>query len=221
MTVNQINPYTSSIMPFGNKSANISSDSEKKTSFLDTFKELKEEMREKIENGEKEESFDIGAQSFTLKEWDTFIQKFDKAEETIQREIKEEIQNRLEQKTVAKQKYPYAYLAQDGVIEYNGVTIICDERTNSLQLGDCSDMSDCIRVNLENGGSFIFNKDQIDNVSKVISMFSPEDQRRILCALADEKKIQATRKEIEDETNSLGEESTKDASEEEKQEEEA
>ena len=103
MTVNQINPYTSSIMPFGNKSANISSDSEKKTSFLDTFKELKEEMREKIENGEKEESFDIGAQSFTLKEWDTFIQKFDKAEETIQREIKEEIQNRLEQKTVAKQ----------------------------------------------------------------------------------------------------------------------
>lgn len=36
-------------------------------------------------------------------------------------------------------------------------------------------------------------------------MFSPEDIRRILCAIADDKKIQSTQKEIDDAENALAE----------------
>ena len=33
-------------------------------------------------------------------------------------------------------KVPYGYLAKDGVITYNGVAFICDEKTNAICLGD-------------------------------------------------------------------------------------
>ena len=36
-------------------------------------------------------------------------------------------------------KVPYGHLAKDGVIIYNGVCFVCDERTNSICLGDMTD----------------------------------------------------------------------------------
>lgn len=41
------------------------------------------EIYTKILNGETEESFQIGGQSFTLKEWDKLLEQFDLAEEAI------------------------------------------------------------------------------------------------------------------------------------------
>ncbi len=48
------------------------------------------EILEKIRNGETEPTYQIGAQSFTEKEWDKFLEKFDSIEETIRELIREE-----------------------------------------------------------------------------------------------------------------------------------
>ena len=48
-----------------------------------------EEMQEKLDNGEVNESFQIGAQSFTMEEWQEFLEKFDSIQETIEALMKE------------------------------------------------------------------------------------------------------------------------------------
>ena len=45
------------------------------------LKEKSEEIFTKIKNGETENSYQIGSQSFTEKEWDEFLSKFDSLEE--------------------------------------------------------------------------------------------------------------------------------------------
>ena len=190
---------------------------------MEMLSQMKEELGEKIKNGELEEKIEIGAGAYTNKEWDNMLRKFDKAEAQIREEIEEEIEEREEELSDAEiaelignrvtdplhkseGKYPYAYLAEDGFINYNGVTFVCDDTRNALLLGDCSDMKNCIRVNLENGGSLIVNRENLGELSSAITMFSPEDIRRILCAIADDKKIQSTQKEIDDAKNCIGEE---------------
>lgn len=190
---------------------------------MELLSQRKKELGEKIKSGELEEKIEIGAGAYTNKEWDNMLQKLDRVEAEIKEEIEEEIEERKEElsddemaellgnRSVeplhrSEAKFPYAYLAQDGVINYNGVTFVCDEMRNALLLGDCSDMKNCIRVNLENGGSLIVNRENLEELSGAISMFTPEDIRRILCAIADDKKIQATQQEIDDTTNSMVEE---------------
>lgn len=48
-----------------------------------------EEFQEKIENGETEEAFQIGAQTFTIKEWKEFLDKFDSVQEVIEELMRE------------------------------------------------------------------------------------------------------------------------------------
>ena len=59
----------------------------------DYAKFLEEKMNEifvKIQNGDTEPTYQIGAQSFTEKEWEEFLNKFDTVEEAIQELMKEE-----------------------------------------------------------------------------------------------------------------------------------
>lgn len=102
-------------------------------------------------------------------------------------------------------KAPYSYLAKDGVIEYNGVTFICDEDKNRITLGDVSDSKNVINIPLEGGGSLVVNRDSIDSLSKAISMFSPEDVNRIMRALAADAKARQMENELEDEECAIGE----------------
>lgn len=104
------------------------------------------------------------------------------------------LMNRIEGKQA-----PYSSLAnEDGVIEYNGVILQCDFDNNRLMLGNCSNLDNCIRVPLSGGGEFVFNRDQLSNISKIISMFSPEDQNRIMRAISLDKQCRKQLKEIED-----------------------
>lgn len=100
-----------------------------------------------------------------------------------------------------KDKVPYGEMAEDGVIEYNGVIFVCDYEHNRLTLGDTTNKEDCINIPLSGGGSLLVNRDNIDALSKAIGMFSPEDVRRILEALARDNKIQQMKKELDDMEN--------------------
>lgn len=191
-----------------------------KDNLMELLSQMKKELGEKIKRGELEEKIETGAGAYSNREWDAILDKFDKVQTEIKKQIEEEIEERngelsddemaelLGNRSVeplhrSEAKCPYAYLAKDGVITYNGVTFVCDEMRNALYLGDCSDMKNCIRVNLEKGGSLIVNRDNLGELSAAISMFTPEDIRRIMCAIADDKKIQETQQEIDDTTNSI------------------
>ena len=100
-----------------------------------------------------------------------------------------------------KDKVPYGEMAEDGIIEYNGVVFVCDYEHNRLTLGDTTNKEDCINIPLSGGGSLLVNRDNIDALSKAIGMFSPEDVRRILEALARDNKIQQMKKELDDMEN--------------------
>lgn len=103
-------------------------------------------------------------------------------------------------------KVPYGYLAKDGVIEYNGICFICDEKTNSICLGDMTDKTKVLNIPLSGGGCLKVNRSNLGDLSKAIGMFSPEDVNRILRAIAQDTKIQSMKNELEDMEASVGEE---------------
>lgn len=61
------------------------------------------ELYTKIRNGETETSYQIGAQSFTEKEWDAFLEKFDDVEKELQELMKEEQAKRAAEQTKREQ----------------------------------------------------------------------------------------------------------------------
>ena len=93
---------------------------------------------------------------------------------------------------------PYGEFAQDGVITYNGVTFVCDERTNSICLGDMSDKSKVLNIALSDGGCLKVNRDNIGDLSACVGMFSPEDLNLIMRAIAQDTKAQEMLLEKED-----------------------
>ena len=60
------------------------------------MRERNEELKEKILNGETEESVAIGAGSYTKSEWSKFLKDFDDAQDMIKQQIREEITKRVE-----------------------------------------------------------------------------------------------------------------------------
>lgn len=112
----------------------------------------------------------------------------------------------LVQNLSSASKVPYGHLAKDGVIEYKGVLFVCDEQSNSICLGDMTDSNNVINIPLSGGGCLKVNRDNIGQLSKAISMFSPEDINRILRALHQDAKVRSKQKEIDDLKAGVGEE---------------
>ncbi|MBR3769392.1 MAG: hypothetical protein IKL06_02550, partial [Lachnospiraceae bacterium] len=98
---------------------------------------------------------------------------------------------------------PYGYLAKDGVIEYNGVIFVCDKIHNAICLGDMTDESNVLNIPLSEGGCLKVNRDNIGDLAKAISMFSPEDIRRIMEAIATDAKCQQMQQEMDETLNSI------------------
>lgn len=69
---------------------NEDEDSEATVNPTEEIAKWKENIYNKMKNGETEESFQIGGQSFSMKEWDKLLDSFDKAEEALQEAIEEE-----------------------------------------------------------------------------------------------------------------------------------
>lgn len=95
-------------------------------------------------------------------------------------------------------KVPYGNLAKDGVINYNGVCFVCDERTNSICLGNMEEKDKVINITLSGGGHLRVNRDNISDLAKAAGMFSPEDLNLIMRAIARDTKIQSMKQEMDD-----------------------
>ncbi len=109
--------------------------------------------------------------------------------------------------TAGENTCPYSYLASDGVIEYNGVTFVCDYKNNAISLGDVtSDPSKVLNIPLPSGGNLYVNVDNFDDLAKAAGMFSPKDLNAILRAMETYKHCSSKIKEIEDEENKSPEE---------------
>lgn len=65
------------------------------------LREKSEEILEKLRNEETEVSYPIGAESYTEKEWDKLLQKFDDIQEDVRRKMEERIR-KLEKKEEEK-----------------------------------------------------------------------------------------------------------------------
>lgn len=129
-------------------------------------------------------------------------------EDTIETEPEEVRGQSLTNHVNNKSKVPYSYLAKDGYIEYNGVTFFCDELCSALCLGDTSDPKNTLVIPMSNGGVLKVNRDNLGDLSKAIGMFSPEDVKRILEAMAQDAKAQQALQEIEEDKNSIGDGNT-------------
>ncbi len=123
----------------------------------------------------------------------------------IQDSIKDSVSDELIQKLLGRDhQAPYSAMAgENGVVIYNGVSFQCDYENNRICLGDVSNLKDCISVSLEEGGCLVFNRDSIDQLSRAIGMFSPEDINRIMRAIAQDAKLRQTQMQIEDEASGV------------------
>ena len=75
---------------------------------------------------------------------------------------------------------------------------MCDEKTNSICLGDMSDKSKVLKIALSGGGCLKVNRDNIGDLSACVGMFSPEDLNLIMRAIAQDTKAQEMQLEKED-----------------------
>lgn len=200
-----------------------------RSELMECISDRKNEIAQKLKTGETEPAFAIGAESYTCKEWDNLIRKFDKTldaireeqeerKEALEEEQKEPFSVSLLEPETAKRNYfmekingtykgpsvPYEYLAHDGVINYKGVIFTCNSDWNAICLGDMSNRKNVLIIPLSEGGSLMVNRDNLGDLSQAIGMFSPEDQNRIMRAIADDKKAQSTLEEIEEEKSSIG-----------------
>lgn len=50
----------------------------------------------------------------------------------------------------------------------------------------------------------LVNRGNLDELSRAIGMFSPEDVKRIMQAIAQDTKVQQMQKELDDEKNNIG-----------------
>lgn len=198
---------------------------------MDLMQQRKSQILEKLKNGDAEEAIVTGGNAFTESVWNKMLEGVDnyldevKEEQKIrfakmdeEQQEKELLQKRLMQKEMQAESnikevlvartggtldVPYGYLAKNGVIEYNGVIFVCDEIHNAICLGDMTDETNVLSIPLTEGGCLKVNRDNLNDLAKAISMFSPEDIRRIMEAIATDAKCQQMQQEMDETLNSI------------------
>ena len=189
---------------------------------INLLQERRTQILEKLKNGDAEEAIITGGNAFTESVWDKMLEgvdnyldevkeeqkvrfaKIDKEQEEKEKLLQSQrVKELLTEKSGGSLNVPYGYLAKDGVIEYNGVIFVCDEQHNAICLGDMTNPKDVITIPLTEGGTLKVNRDNIHDLSKAISMFSPEDIRRIMEAIATDTKCRQMQQEMDETVNSI------------------
>lgn len=164
-----------------------------KSSFQQAMASYEEYAKDKIKNGDTK--FQIGGSAMTNEEWTKLLSKVDKDLETM----KDELEERLEKKA------PYSYLADEtGIINYQGTVFVCDDEHQALCLGDMSETDNVITIPLSGGGCLKVNRDNLEDLSNAIGMFSPEDINLIMRAIAQDHKVREVQAQIDEDENSIG-----------------
>lgn len=178
------------------------------------LRERKAEIVERVKSGEIQPSVTIGGRAFTDASWKKLMERVDANIEAVKEEQKKRFERMDKEKTEKailkkleeeKSNVPYFYLAKDGVIEYNGVVFICDEEHHALCLGDMTNSDKVINIPLTEGGCLKVNRDNLSELSKAITMFSPSDIRRIMETIARDAKCRQMKLELDEDSNSIGE----------------
>ena len=187
---------------------------------INLLQERRTQILEKLKNGDAEEAIITGGNAFTKSVWDKMLEGVDNYLDEVKEEQKvrfakmdeekeekllhsQRVKELLTAKSGGSLNVPYGYLAKDGVIEYNGVIFVCDEQHNAICLGDMTNPKDVITIPLTEGGTLKVNRDNIHDLSKAISMFSPEDIRRIMEAIATDTKCRQMQQEMDETVNSI------------------
>ena len=198
---------------------------------MDLMQQRKSQILEKLKNGDAEETIVTGGNAFTESVWNKMLEGVDnyldevKEEQKVrfakmdeEQQEKELLQKRLMQKEMQAESnikevlvertggtldVPYGYLANNGVIEYKGVIFVCDEVHNAICLGDMTDESEVLSIPLTEGGCLKVNRDNLNDLAKAISMFSPEDIKKIMEAIATDAKCQQMQQEMDETLNSI------------------
>lgn len=137
--------------------------------------------------------------------WETYGSRLQNTVKAVKRQEAEEIcqavitgKENLIENIRQVPKAPYGYMAENGVISYNGVSFVCDEKTNSICLGNMDDKENVLTIALSGGGHLKVHRDNLGDLSRAAGMFSPEDLNLIMRAIAQDTKLQSMKNEIDD-----------------------
>lgn len=89
-----------------------------------------------------------------------------------------------------------------GSTTHNGVTISVNSKYKQMSVGNITP-GNYISVSLSNGWVFQFSRDSIDEVSKMLDIFSPEDITRIMESITKDNMGREMEKEIEDDKSKV------------------
>ena len=189
---------------------------------INLLQERRTQILEKLKNGDAQEAIITGGNAFTESVWDEMLEgidnyldevkeeqkvrfaKIDKEQEEKEKLLQSQrVKELLTEKSGGSLNVPYGYLAKNGMIEYNGVIFVCDEQHNAICLGDMTNPKDVITIPLTKGGTLKVNRNSVNDLSKAISMFSPEDIRRIMEAIATDTKCRQMQQEMDETVNSI------------------
>ena len=180
---------------------------------MQMLRERKAEIEQRVKSGEIQPAVAIGGNAFTDASWNKLIERIDANIEAVKEEQEERFERIDAEKAEKailkkieeeKRNVPYSYLAKDGLIEYNGVVFVCDEEHHAICLGDMTNSDDVINIPLTEGGCLKVNRDNLSELSKAITMFSPSDVRRILEAIARDAKCEQMKLQLDEDSNSIG-----------------
>lgn len=177
------------------------------------LRERRAEIEQKVKSGEVCPAIVTGGAAFTDAAWNKMLERMDANLEAVKEEQEERfarIEEEQAEKAILKKleeeksDVPYSYLAEDGVIKYNGVVFVCDEEHHAICLGDMTDPDEVINIPLTEGGCLKVNRNNLSELSHAITMFSPSDIRRIMEAIARDAKCEQLKLQIDEDSNSIG-----------------
>lgn len=90
-----------------------------------------------------------------------------------------------------------------GTAEYNGVTMVFDFEKSTISIGDMSSGRIISTGKLSCGFSLNINRNEVGNIGKILSLFSPEDVNKIMEAIITDNIACQAQMEITDKDNKV------------------
>lgn len=101
---------------------NSGADEDPIVDFMQFIRERMEEIFIMIQNGDTEPAFQIGSNSFTIKEWDEFLEKFDAIEDAIKELMREEQEKQAAKEEAAEAAETAGTIEAPGTAKAAGTT---------------------------------------------------------------------------------------------------